>query len=108
LQRWLPETRVSDERSAFRVKKITPKDFGSSTEVPPNIFDLQPIDIDDGEKRGLQPIISIWDTAVPQDRLVRYRPVGEENRARLYVLRIADVHAIAVPAGAVPLLEQFH
>jgi hypothetical protein len=103
LQSWGLETLVSDSRSAFRVKKITDKNFGTSTATPIDIFCLQRPDIQEGEARGKQPILSIWDTDVPHDRVIRYRGIGPSERGRLYLINIADIHAITVPSGAIPV-----
>ena len=100
------ETKLSNENHILRVKKYSQLNYTKETfppKPPRDLYDLSSEDIREGEKRGMQPTLSVWESIIPRGHLFENRNITEEDLPAIYKLNVGDVHAIPVSVEMIPL-----
>jgi hypothetical protein len=99
LRPWPSDSRLEENRTVIRLKKKTGHHFNIGSAAPTDLFILQPKDIDEGKARGLQPLVSTWDAAVPSATLKKYRRVEPQDSIELWSIETLKIHAITIPTN---------
>lgn len=95
LKHWGAESRVSDDVEVIRIvprKKPFFDPPGADKPLPHEAFRITASDEDEGRKRGLQPLLSVWNGAMVSLANAKSRLTSGPSTG--YVLSVAEIHRL--------------
>ena len=102
------ESRLEDSLNVQRVKKYDETSFikyKDSGKPPRDLFNLSTEDKRQGNKRGREPLLSVWQSAIDRNTLIDNLYAADSAGHIIYELNTGEIHQIKVPDQRMTLVE---
>ena len=97
------KTRLCDSTNVQRVHRNSNLNFVKKREDPPrDLFNLSSEDKSEGEKRGCEPLLSVWQSSINRETLMKNLEVNFEESV-IYELNVGEIHKIRVRPSMTPV-----
>lgn len=106
LKEFAASTKLSGKLQVIRIQKITNIHFIKNenfSNPSVSVFTLSSEDKQEGERRGKQPLLSVWESSINFQQFLINCNVGISDKYAVYKLSVSKIHLIAVENGMVPI-----
>lgn len=107
LETWPDCLRVPHGSTVTRVVEVTDHFFLHKKEPLPNIFVVTDRDRDEGTRRGMQPLVSVWEHPVTEQRIKEIRGLDPQIECRSFRITAGQVAAFESLDPSIPLVVAY-